>query len=340
MINLDVAHPAFLLLLPLAALPFIVRRERPVTYSSLGLLPRDGLSQAVAVALRVAPSALIVLLLLGVAGLNRPPVLEPRTGSGAQIVMLLDRSRSMDQSFAAGRQRSNYRNTAVALAAGNESKGAAARRLLQEFVARRQEDMYAMTIFSSEPIPVLSLTESQEMIQAAIAAGNVGRGLASTDIGAGLRRALTFFEGREYTGSRLIMLISDGGAKLDVATRIELANLFRRYQVTLYWLYVRSSFSPGIFGPDAEFDESTAPARALHTFFQSLDTPYRAYDAEDSEALERAIEDVNRLQSLPILYRELVPRVDLAGWCYALAMPFLLVVLLAHLLQVRTWAIR
>jgi mxaC protein len=339
-VNLAVAQPALLLLLPLVVLPFLIRRERPMAYSSLALLPVDRLSRAVAVLLLLAPAILIALLLLGAAGLHRPPVPEPRTGSGAQIVMLLDRSRSMDQSFGAGRTRNSYANTAVALSAGRESKGAAARRLLQEFVVRRQDDMYAMTIFSSSPIPVLALTESQEMIRAAIAAGDVGRGLASTDIGAGLRRALEFFEGREYTGSRLIMLISDGGAKLDVATRFELANLFRRHQVTLYWLYVRSAFSPGIFGDDAEFDESTAPARALHRFFQSLDTPYRAYDAEDSEALENAIDDVNRLQSLPIVYRELVPKRDLSGYCFAMAVPFLLIVLLGHVLQVREWSTR
>ncbi|MEM9385299.1 MAG: vWA domain-containing protein [Pseudomonadota bacterium] len=335
--NLAFAQPAVLLLLPLALLPLFLRREIPVPYSSLALLPPDPLSQAVALVLRIAPALLLVLLLLGLAGLHRPPVAELRTGSGAQIVMLLDRSRSMDQPFAAGRRRSNFRNTGAALAVG-ESKGATARRLLQEFVARRQDDMYAMTIFSSSPIPVLALTESQEMIQAAIAAGNVGRGLASTDIGAGLLRALGFFEGREYTGSRLIMLISDGGAKLDVATRLELQNLFRKHQVTLYWLYVRSGFSEGIFGDDVEFDEATAPARALHRFFEQLDTPYRAYDAEDSEALEQAIDDVNRLQSLPIVYEELHPRVELAPYCFALAAPLLLIMLLAHAAQVRSWS--
>lgn len=338
--NLAFSHPAVLLLLPLALLPLVLRRERPIVYSSLALLPRDVPSRVLDVALRVAPVLLIVLLLLGLAGIHRPPTPTVRTGAGAQIVMLLDRSRSMDQSFAAGRRRSNYANTAVALSAGRESKGAAARRLLQEFVARRQDDMYAMTIFSSAPIPVLALTESQEMIQAAIAAGNVGKGLASTDIGAGLRRALQFFEGRDYTGSRLIMLISDGGAKLDVSTRLELKNLFRRHRVTLYWLYVRSSFSDGIFGDDAEFDEATAPARALHRFFEELDTPYRAYDAEDSEALERAIDDVNRLQSLPIVYEELMPQVNLQSRCYALALPLIGLLLLAHALQVRSWSIR
>jgi mxaC protein len=337
-VNLAFAHPLWLVLLPLALLPFLLPRERPVPHASLALLPRDRLSRIVSVLLRVAPALLIVLLLAGIAGLHRPPVLEPRTGSGAQIVMLLDRSRSMDQKIAAGRRLGEYVNTAAALASGAESKGEAARRLLLEFVRRRQDDMYAMTIFSSSPIPVLSLTDSREMVEAAITAGNVGRGLASTDIGAGLKRALNFFEGREYTGSRLILLISDGGAKLDVATRFELSNLFARYQVTLYWLYVRSGFGKGIFGNDAE-DESTAPARALHRFFSELDTPYRAYDAEDSEALERAIDDVNRLQSLPIVYRELVPRRDLSGYCFAASVPFLLIVWLGQLLQVRTWSI-
>src|SRR6185295_22245 len=176
---------------------------------------------------------------------------------GAQIVLLLDRSRSMDEPF--GGQ--PYDNPLVTR--GYDSKGKVARRLLERFVTGRRHDMYGMVLFSTRPIVALPLTDQPALVQAAIEAGNVGQGLAETEVGAGLLAALDFFAGRPYTGSRLIMLISDGGAWLDLATQTRVRNLLKRHQVALYWLYIRSRNSPGIGTAAQDADEATAPARAL-----------------------------------------------------------------------------
>ena len=57
-----------LLFLPLALLPFILRVESDLNYSSLDLLPVDPLSRAIEFFLRLLASLVIVFILLGVSG--------------------------------------------------------------------------------------------------------------------------------------------------------------------------------------------------------------------------------------------------------------------------------
>jgi mxaC protein len=108
--------------------------------------------------------------------------------------------------------------------------------------------------------------------------------------------------------------------------------------VALYWIYIRTRNSPGLdAGLDTETALETAPEQLLHQFFQDLVMPYRAYSAENPQALQQAIDDVNQLQNLPIRYQAVIPRQDLSGWCYNIALVLLTVLLLAQLLEIKTW---
>ncbi|MDX1605281.1 MAG: vWA domain-containing protein [Candidatus Competibacterales bacterium] len=331
MIELAFDRPLLLLLLPLSLLPLLVDARLPRAHPAPELLPGDGLSRLLDLLVRVAGAALVAALVLGLAGLHRPAHALERLGQGAEIVLLLDRSSSMDRPFAGD----GPPQPALAAAPG-PSKGTVARRLLSAFVAQRQADRYGMLMFSTHPVPTVPLTDRAPMVQAAIAAGDIGRGLARTNLGAGLGEALAFFDQRPFTGSRLVLLVSDGGARLDRSTRQRIADRARRNRVALYWIYIRSRNSPGLdAGLDAATAREIAPEQLLHQFFQSLDVPYRAYSAEDPEALARAIADVNRLQQLPIRYPALQPRRDLAGWCYGTALGLLLPLLGLRLLEPR-----
>ena len=222
---------------------------------------------------------------------------------------------------------------------GADSKGTVARRVLSQFVAQRRSDQYAMQVFSTNPIEVLPLTDKPDAIQAAITAGNVGRGLTDTDVGSGIIAAAKLFDDLPYTGSRLVLLISDGGARLDLATRKEIANLLKVNRVALYWIYISSRNSPAPdSAPDGDLSDATAPARTLHAFFNTLETPYRLFDAEDPDMLATAIAEVNQLQSLPIRTFDVVPRQDVSGIFYALALAILVVLLAVELLERKTWA--
>ena len=193
--------------------------------------------------------------------------------------------------------------------------------------------MFGMVAFSTFPIPVLPLTDKQQIIQAAIQSGEIGRGLSQTNMAAGLSRALEYFINEPYTGSRIVLLVSDGAAHIDGVTRRKLAELLEASRSSLYWVYIRSRNGPEIFGDEEDY----SPERSLHDFFSSTNNPYRAYTAESASDLKRAIEDVNRLQNLPLHFNELVPRLPLQHYCFAFAALCLLPLLFVRLTEVQRW---
>lgn len=332
-VSIEIDHPWVLLLLPLCLLPLLAGSAASIRFSSFLLVPDDRLSRLVDAALKGAAVAIIALVVLGLAGPFLPATQVERIGEGAQIVLLLDRSRSMDESF--GGARSNLPLGVRRL----ESKGTVARRVLSRFVAARRNDQYAMLVFSKQPIQVLPLTNRSEPIQAAIRAGNVGRGLSDTDVGRGIVAAAKLFDDQPYTGSRLVLLISDGGARLDLATRQRIEGLLKQNRVALYWIYISSRFAPAIGTSNGQaLSEEFAPARTLHAFFQTLETPYRLFNAEDPDALATAVSEVNRLQSLPISVFDIVPRKQVAGVFFSIALVLLLALVLVELLERREWA--
>lgn len=96
-INLAFSEPGWLLAAPLALLPLLRRDADTVNYSWLALVPPDPLSTALGWLLRIVAAAVMLAITLGLAGLHRPQVPVERVGKGAEIVLLLDRSRSMDE---------------------------------------------------------------------------------------------------------------------------------------------------------------------------------------------------------------------------------------------------
>jgi mxaC protein len=244
----------------------------------LAFAPRDRLSDA-----RLGPACAATLALaalaLALAGPHRPEYTVERVGQGAEIVLVLDRSRSMDQGFAPNRTpppglRPNspealtyyFSQTPGRL---RDSKGKVARQLLSEFTAKRPDDRFALVAFSTLPMRILDFTSKPEVIQAAIEAGNIGRGLSETHIGRALEAALEAFDGRPYTGSRIIMLVSDGGDRLDEDTRERLLHQTRKQRVSIYWLYLRSANSPGLTlaADDSPAAADSVPELLLHNFF-------------------------------------------------------------------------
>jgi len=341
-------------LLPLALLPLLRAPGGAFANGWSALAPRDAASELLDRALRAVGALAVASLLLALAGPFRPEYAVDRQGQGAEIMLVLDRSRSMDQRFAqAQRPPAAVRGTGPEALdyytsrrpdRQPESKGKAARRLLAEFATRRPQDRFGVIVFSTLPIRVLAFTQKSAAVHAAIAAGDVGRGLSETHIGLALEAALSSFAERAYTGSRIVMLVSDGGDRLDPDTRERIAYLARKHRVALYWIYLRSTNSPGLAAAPADAAPTSsagidvAPEQALHAFFETLDTGYRAYEASDPAALKRAIDEVDRLENLPMTYQETMPRRELSGPVLGLAFGCVLVLLLANLAQVRRWA--
>ena len=324
------AHPLVLIAAPLALLPWLSARARLPRFSYLALLPRDRASDAFGVALRALASLAIVSALVALTAPYRGPSSAIRVGEGAEIVVLLDRSRSMDQPF--GNPSELHWSDGR-----RESKGQTARRLLAEFARERSADAFAFLIFSAQPMLVLDFTSSPESIQAAIDAQNVGRGLGDTDIARALEGAARLFEPRPYLGGRVVLLVSDGGAQIDPRTRVRLTAALQRERVALYWLYIRSTQSRSLAEADTMDNPDAAPELALHRFLRSTGIAYRAYEAEDPQALERAIEDIGQLERHPIYTLYTQPRREYAGWLYLLAAACTALLLLAGQVQRAAW---
>jgi mxaC protein len=68
-----------------------------------------------------------------------------------------------------------------------------------------------------------------------------------------------------------------------------------------------------------------------------MGVPYRAYEAENPEALQKAIDDVNRVERLPLQFTEVLPRRDLSQLCYGAALVSALLLLAFKLAEVRRW---
>lgn len=322
---LTVHTPWLLALLALALLPFFWHKARAISFSSLKALPRDRISSVLTYLIRAAAALTIVAIVLGMAGLSRPERVVWRTGSGAQCVLLFDESDSMNELFAGS-----------AGTGKSESKMTVTRRLALEYVENRPHDVLGIAAFGSYAVYVLPFTERKEAIQAAVKAQAAN--LWGTSIDDGLFMALSFFENEPAVGSRCIIFFSDGGGAIRDNLKPKLRELFARYQVKLYWIFMRS--------PDdrSPFDVS-GPGRLYslaNIIYESLRElgPLTAYDTISQSALREALADVDKLEKQPIRYSERVPREDYSGRCYALAFILTLILVAVKLMEVRRWRSR
>jgi mxaC protein len=324
--NLALSAPAVLALLPLALLPLLLSAQRSQSYPSIEGIEADPLSVVIDWVLRLAGAIAITALILGIGGLHRLGRTIEKTGEGAHIVLLIDRSSSMDNTFA-GR----------APEGGEESKSRAARRLLKAFVLGRDHDLVGVAAFSTSPMHVLPMTEHKEAVTAAVDAMD-RPGLAFTNVGRGLALALDMQEADTSPAARVIVLVSDGAAVIDRKVQETLRAAFARRPINLYWLFLRTEGTPGISTVPAPGEEDTPqamPERHLDKFFKSLGITYRAFEAENPEAVEHAIAEIGKLERSPITYYERIPHEDLKSRAFAVALAALLVLLAGKLAEVR-----
>jgi mxaC protein len=325
-----VAEPRLLWLLLLAPLPFLVSVLHQASFPSLEAVPRDLLSSGLSLGLRTIGALAIAAAVIGLAGPYQTAQSVKLLATGAHVVLVMDRSLSMDFSLDDERAEGDQ-----------ESKTQIAGRLLTEFVARSPHDQFGVVAFSSAPVFVLPITGHRDAVRAAIAA-LMRPGIEGTNVGLGLELALRMIALDPNATSPAILLVSDGeygGAgffRLNIQE--SLREGFRRANAHLYWLFLRAhkGTDDDVFGPPPPGQEDTPhskPERHMDLFFKSLGVTYRVFWADSPRAVQDAIDEINRLETRPVTYLEDIPRKDLTRFAYATACFACLLLLLAKLME-------
>ncbi len=320
--------PWALWLIPLAFLPLVLDSALTQRYSWVVMLPKDRLSNLIGLMLKVLAVLALLMTFLGLSSPQGKQQIIERIGVGAQIALVLDRSASMDDPFSGGEINGKV----------GETKSVAASRLLTQFVKSRQNDMIGMTTFSNSAMYVLPLTENREAVLAAVQA-TAGNALFQTNIGSGLTSGAGLFDKVPDSGSRAIILLSDGGGRIDVETQQKIRDWLDRLNVGLYWIVLRQPGGLSIFDTSYVPPEDSAlpPQIELNEFFKTLNSPFHAYEAEDPKSLSMAIADINQKERKPIRYHEQIPGYDFSSVCFLLAALMTSLLLGVKFFEVRTW---
>ena len=309
-------NPWILFLIPLIFIPFIFFQENSNKYSWNEMIPQDFISLLIGFLLKILSSIIIGLFIILLSEPYSDQKVVERIGEGAQIGLVLDRSASMDDPFVGTDGEVG------------ETKSGAASRLIIDFFESRTNDMVGVVTFSNSAMFVLPLTQNKDAIKAAVNA-TAGNALFQTNIGAGLTSSAALFKEVADSGSRAIILLSDGAGRIDANTQQKIKDWFERFQIGLYWIVLREPGGYSIF--DDDFvplqEHQVPPQQELHDYFKTFKTPFKAYEAEDPKSLETAIQDIGLKEKKPIIYTERIP-----GQNYSLPLIILTLILTGILL--------
>ena len=321
------SFPWILWFIPLAFIPLLFKEASLQYYSWNEMIPKDRLSRIIAMVLKFIATLILLTILLGLSGPHSLQREIEKTGIGAQIALVLDRSASMDDPFA-GNDQSKV----------GEMKSAAAARLITDFVNSRKNDMIGMASFSNSGMYVLPLTDNKNAIISAVRA-TAGNALFQTNIGSGLTTGAELFNKVPDSGSRAMILLSDGAGRIDAATQEKIKDWLGRFKISLYWIVLRQPGGISIFNTSfkARDDEPLPPQIELNEFFKTLHSPFQAYEAEDPKTLQKAIEDINQKEKKPIKYLEKIPGQDYSTHCFVAATLMMIALLTLKLIEVRSW---
>ena len=321
------SFPWVLWFIPIAFIPLLFKEASLQYYSWNEMIPKDRLSRIVAIILKFIATMILLAIIIGLSGPHSRQKEIEQTGIGAQIGLVLDRSASMDDPFA-GNDQSKV----------GEMKSAAAARLITDFVKSRANDMIGMVSFSNSGMYVLPLTDNKNAIISAVRA-TAGNALFQTNIGSGLTTGAELFNKVPDSGSRVMILLSDGAGRIDAATQEKIKDWLGRFKISLYWIVLRQPGGISIFNTSykARDDEALPPQIELNEFFKTLRSPFQAYEAEDPKTLQKAIEDINQKEKKPIKYFEKIPGQDYSTHCFIVAALMMIGLLMLKLIEVRSW---
>ena len=304
--------PYWLFLLPLAALPFLISVSDKFIISNINIFHHDNFSKKINVLTKIIMSLVIVILILILANPWAKSSTITQVGKGAQLVFVIDRSVSMSKPFIGG---DNENIT--------EIKSLATRRILKDFIQKRPLDMIGIVGFSNSALYGSKITKNRSYTYAAIDAATRSS-VNQTNIGSGISSGLFMFNEIETTGSQALVLLSDGAGKISKRVKNKIATIFSEKKINFYWIIIKEPNDVSLFSGNTYLEGREPTVIKLDSFFKSLNTEYKAYEAENPDALSGAIKDIDSKEKRPIKIEK-----DIPGKNYN---PLLLKILLALLM--------
>jgi mxaC protein len=320
-------HPWALLLLPLALAPFWLKSHQGQMYSWLEIMPADRLSDIANLAVKAVTALLLASIVLALASPQGPDRRIQKVGKGAQTVFVIDRSVSMEDPFAG--------NSASGRAA--EVKSAAARRLITQFIHSRPDDMMGVVAFTNSALYGVKITSNRDAIYSAINAAT-SSGINQTNIGAGITEAISLFDRIQSSGSRAIILLSDGAGKISPRVKQKISEQLELKKLNLYWIVLREPDDISIFTKGQTYPvDNMPPSIELDQYFHSIRIKYKAYEADNPTALQSALQDIDSRERNIIQYAVSVPGHDYTRDLIVLALVLSVIILIVKNLRVHSW---
>ena len=287
--------PYWLFLLPLAALPFLISVSDKFLISNINVFHQDNFSKKVNLLTKIIMSLIIIILILILANPWSNSSTITQVGKGAQLVFVIDRSVSMAKPFIGG----DVKNK-------SEKKSLATRRILKNFIEKRPLDMIGIVGFSNSALYGSKITKNRSYAYAAIDAATRSS-VNQTNIGSGISSGLFMFSEIETTGSQALVLLSDGAGKISKRVKNKISTIFSEKKINLYWIIIKEPNDVSLFSGNTYLEGREPTVIKLDSFFKSLNTEYKAYEAENPDALSGAIKDIDSKEKKPIKIEKNIP---------------------------------
>lgn len=341
--SLHFFKPDLLWLLPLALLPFISHSVKQFDYPDLAEWPRDVSANLIKWGIRGLASLALVAIIIAAAAPFTEGGTVTREGVGAEIVVVLDRSGSMSEGL---KGRSN--NDQAAGGGLFLSKIEAARKVLFKFMQQRPADTFGMVAFNASAISVAPLSADRDLAEAAVLSAE-SQSSGFTALGRALALALDYFNGRPYTATRLILLVSDGDAVIEPEDQAALKQAFAQQRVQLMWIYVRGerelTILDTVIAGDNEIitkaDQAEADQKqsaSMHSVFNQLGVPYHAFEVDSEDGFQKAIRAVSNVTNKPTRYEFRLPRKDYGIHFYILGAILIGLLIAIKQMEIKAWS--
>jgi mxaC protein len=135
-----------------------------------------------------------------------------------------------------------------------------------------------------------------------------------------------------------VLLVSDGGQEFSDEDKNKITELYKRENLTLYWVYMRSTTGLSIEEESDDDSWSNTPEKRLHNFFKDLGIPYKVFEIESVKSFSEAIDTIDEQESQTLIVEEIIPREIKTAPFFWFAMITMLLLVLAQIYT--AWGVR